>query len=212
MTRFGRDPSPSKEMEVLNRSCLAGAASRKRSRWIPRQPNPAIFARADGLSGSAPMSVLWRGSVVQRLQARLPGLVLFTFVLTHFLNHARRPRQPRRDDRRRSLADRDDALDARHAWCSLAALLVHLGLAILRIAGHAKLALAAWQWTQIGFGFAIPLLLFPHIVARASPPPCSASTRATPTSWRESGRPPCWTRRCFSSSSGCMAASACISG
>jgi hypothetical protein len=33
------------------------------------------------------MSVLWRGSVVQRLRLA-SGLVLFTFVLTHFLNHA----------------------------------------------------------------------------------------------------------------------------
>jgi len=33
------------------------------------------------------MSVLWRGSIVQRLRL-VSGLVLFTFALTHFLNHA----------------------------------------------------------------------------------------------------------------------------
>ena len=33
------------------------------------------------------MNVLWRGSCVQRLRLA-SGLVLFTFVLAHFLNHA----------------------------------------------------------------------------------------------------------------------------
>ena len=87
------------------------------------------------------MNVLWRGSVVQRLRLA-SGLVLFTFVLTHFLNHAV------------GLISLDAMIAVDH-WriavtrstlgtlVLLAALLTHLALAILRIAAHAKLALAA---------------------------------------------------------------------
>ncbi len=108
------------------------------------------------------MSVLWRGSVVQRLRLA-SGLVLFTFVLTHFLNHAV------------GLISLDAMVAVDH-WriavtrstlgtlVLLAALLTHLALAILRIAGMRSWRLPRWQWTQIGFGFAIPFLLFPHIV------------------------------------------------
>lgn len=108
------------------------------------------------------MSVLWRGSVVQRLRLA-SGLVLFTFVLTHFLNHAV------------GLISLDAMVAVDH-WriavtrstlgtlVLLAALLTHLALAVLRIAGMRSWRLPRWQWTQIGFGFAIPFLLFPHIV------------------------------------------------
>jgi adenylate cyclase len=108
------------------------------------------------------MNVLWRGSVVQRLRLA-SGLVLFSFVLTHFLNHAV------------GLISLDAMIAVDH-WriavtrstlgtlVLLAALLTHLALAILRIAGMRSWRLPRWQWTQIAFGFAIPFLLFQHIV------------------------------------------------
>ncbi len=109
------------------------------------------------------MSVLWRGSRLQRLRLA-SGLVLFAFVLAHFLNHAV------------GLISLDAMIAVDH-WrvavtrsalgtlVLVAALLIHLALAIWRIAGMRSWRLPPWQWTQIAFGFAIPLLLFPHIVA-----------------------------------------------
>ena len=109
------------------------------------------------------MSVLWRGSAVQRLRLA-SGLVLFAFVLTHFLNHAV------------GLISLDAMIAFDH-WriaitrsvlgtsVLLAAVLTHLTLAIIRIAGMRSWRLPRWQWAQIAFGLAIPFLLFPHIVA-----------------------------------------------
>ena len=87
------------------------------------------------------MSVLWRGSVVQRLQARLGSRALH--LRAHAFPQSRgRPRQPRRDDRRRSLADRGHALGARHAGAARRA--PHSSRARdLADRRHAKLALAA---------------------------------------------------------------------
>ncbi|MBV9740636.1 MAG: adenylate/guanylate cyclase domain-containing protein, partial [Hyphomicrobiales bacterium] len=108
------------------------------------------------------MSVLWRGSAVQRLRLA-SGLVLFAFVLTHFLNHAV------------GLISLDAMIAFDH-WriaitrsvlgtsVLLAALLTHLTLAIIRIAGMRSWRLPRWQWAQIAFGLAIPFLLFPHIM------------------------------------------------
>ena len=108
------------------------------------------------------MSVLWRGSGVQRLRLA-SGLVLFTFVLAHFLNHAM------------GLVSLDAMIAVDH-WRTaitrsvvgtvvlVSALLVHLGLAVARVAGLRSWRMPPWQLTQIAFGFAIPFLLFPHIV------------------------------------------------
>ena len=108
------------------------------------------------------MSILWRGSWVQRLRLA-SGLVLFAYVLTHFLNHAV------------GLVSLDAMISADH-WrvavtrsalgtlVLVAALLIHVALAIARIAGIRSWRLPPWQATQIAFGFAIPFLLLPHIV------------------------------------------------
>ncbi len=95
--------------------------------------------------------------------ARL-GLVLFTFVLTHFLNHAI------------GLVSLDAMIAVDH-W-RIAITRSMLGTLVLARGAPrpsrardcedrraAKLAhAAAGSWTQIAFGFAIPFLLFPHIV------------------------------------------------
>ena len=108
------------------------------------------------------MGVLWRGSLVQRLRL-VSGLVLFTFALTHFLNHAV------------GLMSLDAMIAVDH-WriavtrsppgttVLVAALLTHVGLAVWRVAGMRSWRLPRWQLTQILFGFAIPFFLLPHII------------------------------------------------
>ncbi|MBV9566768.1 MAG: (2Fe-2S)-binding protein, partial [Hyphomicrobiales bacterium] len=108
------------------------------------------------------MSILWRGSWVQRLRLA-SGLVLFSYVLTHFLNHAV------------GLISLDAMIAVDHWRVAItrsvpgtlvlvAALVIHVALAIWRIAGIRSWRLPPWQLTQIAFGFAVPFLLFQHIV------------------------------------------------
>jgi adenylate cyclase len=109
-----------------------------------------------------PTPTLWRGSLIQK--ARLcSGLVLFVFAAMHFINHAL------------GLVSLD-AMDAFDDWrltitrsvigslVLLTALLTHVGLAAWRLVRRRSLKLPPWEWAQIGLGFAIPLLLLPHIV------------------------------------------------
>ncbi len=108
------------------------------------------------------MHILLRGGTAQRLRLG-SGLVLFTFALTHFLNHSL------------GLV----SIDAMHAfqdWRTLinrslpggiilgTALLVHISFALLKLMRRSTLKMPAWELTQILFGLAIPFLLFPHIV------------------------------------------------
>jgi adenylate cyclase len=105
---------------------------------------------------------LWRGSLVQRLRLA-SGLVLFSFVLAHFLNHAV------------GLVSLDAMVAVDH-WriavtrstigtaVLLAALLTHLALAVGKIATMRSWRLPRWQVAQLAFGFAIPFLLIPHVV------------------------------------------------
>jgi adenylate cyclase len=108
------------------------------------------------------MHVLWRGTLAQRLRLA-SGLVLFAFAATHFLNHAL------------GLISLDAmlAFDAMRlavtrSWPGTAiltaALLVHIGMALARIAQRRTLRLPLWELVQIALGLAIPLLLLPHIV------------------------------------------------
>jgi adenylate cyclase len=108
------------------------------------------------------MSVLWRGSSVQRLRL-VSGLVLFTFALTHFLNHAV------------GLISLEAMIAADH-WriavtrsfpgtvVLVAALVTHVGLAIAKLVSMRSWRLPRWQLTQALFGLAIPFFLLPHIV------------------------------------------------
>ena len=93
----------------------------------------------------------------------LSGLVLFGFATTHFLNHALGLI---------SVEAMHDAQQWRLAitrslpgtFVLAAALLTHVAMAMVKLAGRATLRLPAWELAQIVTGLAIPFLLFPHIV------------------------------------------------
>ncbi len=98
----------------------------------------------------------------QRLQI-ISGLILFTFVLFHFTNHAL------------GLVSLDLMLSfqkfrqffSRSLIGSVilgAALLTHMGLVLYRLAMRSSLKLPLWDWTRILLGLSIPILLIPHIV------------------------------------------------
>ena len=108
------------------------------------------------------MHVLTRGDLLQRLRL-VTGLVLFTFAATHFANHAL------------GLV----SLDAMHAvqgwrkmvtrsWPGsivlLSAFVVHIALALYRIALRLTWKLPFWEAAQIASGLSIPLFLITHVV------------------------------------------------
>lgn len=109
---------------------------------------------------SAPASALLRGSVVQRLRIA-SGLILFTFVLFHFTNHALGIWSI-------------PAMDAMQAWRTAvtrsvpgtivlgAAFLTHLGLNLYKIARRSTWRMPPWEALQIALGLAIPVLLARH--------------------------------------------------
>jgi len=108
------------------------------------------------------MHVLARGDLTQRLRL-ITGLVLFAFAATHFANHAL------------GLV----SLEAMHAvqdwrkavtrsWPGsivlLSAFLVHIALALLRVAQRLTWKLPLWEAAQIATGLSIPLFLITHVV------------------------------------------------
>ena len=108
------------------------------------------------------MHILTRGDYLQR--ARLvSGLILFTFVLTHFLNHA---------VGLVSLETMQEIQDLRklvtRSWLGsavlLAALVTHILLALYKLANRKTVRLPPWELLQMCLGLLIPFLLFPHIV------------------------------------------------
>jgi adenylate cyclase len=108
----------------------------------------------------APASQLLRGSLAQRLRI-LSGLVLFTFALTHFLNHAlgiwsieaMQDVQEWRTAVTRSVAG---------SVVLASALVTHMGLNLYKIARRSTWRMPAWEALQIGLGLAIPVMLFWH--------------------------------------------------
>lgn len=108
------------------------------------------------------MHVLVRGGWQQRLRLGA-GLILFTFSALHFFNtalalvslHAVETFDDWRTSVTRSLPG---------TVVLSAALLVHVGLALHKLAGRSTLHLPRWELFQIGTGLAIPILLLPHIV------------------------------------------------
>jgi adenylate cyclase len=100
--------------------------------------------------------------MVRRLRL-VSGLVLFVFVLTHFLNHAL------------GLVSLE-ALEAGRLWflafwrsppatlLLYGALLLHLGLAVRRLYRRRRLVMPAWEATQLLTGLAIPPLLILHLL------------------------------------------------
>ena len=108
------------------------------------------------------MAILERGSVRQKLMLA-SGLVLFAFAATHFLNHAV------------GLVSLEAMHDVQHLRWSVTrswpgsfilslALIMHMVLALIKLATRATLRLPAWELVQIGLGLLIPFLLLPHIV------------------------------------------------
>lgn len=108
------------------------------------------------------MSILWRGSWATRLRIA-SGLVLFVFVLFHFLNIGLGLISP---------ALLDDGQDARQLITRslagtvvlYAALIIHAALALTNLAMRRNLRMPLWEAAQFGFGLLIPLLLLKHIV------------------------------------------------
>jgi adenylate cyclase len=94
----------------------------------------------------------------------LSGLVLFSFALSHFVNHAA------------VLAGLDFANTVQD-WRLLVsqstaariilplAAVVHITLGLGRLVGRSTLRLPRWEWLQIATGIAVPILLIPHVVA-----------------------------------------------
>lgn len=108
------------------------------------------------------MHILARGDIFQRLRLA-SGLLLFIFALAHFLNTA---------VGLVSLEQMDE-IDRWRVWVirSLpgtiifaSALVVHITLALYKLANRSTLRLPPWELVQILFGLLIPFLLFPHIV------------------------------------------------
>lgn len=103
------------------------------------------------------------GPLDQRLRLA-SGLVLFTFALTHFLNHALG---------NVSLAAMQAGQDLRYVvWSSLpgqvvlyGAFTVHVGLGLAKLARRRTLRMPAWEASQILLGLAIPYVLIKHVIA-----------------------------------------------
>lgn len=103
----------------------------------------------------------WRDPQVLRLAS---GLVLFTFALTHFLNHALG---------HISLEAMSEVQDVRRAlWRSwpgtillYGAAFVHIGLGLWKIVNRRTWRMPAWEALQIGLGIIIPFLLVRHLAA-----------------------------------------------
>lgn len=107
------------------------------------------------------MHILLRGTVSQRLRIA-SGLVLFTFALTHFLNHAL------------GLVD-IDTMQTVQDWRTAVtrsvpgtivlglALLTHVSLALYKLAGRRTLKIPPWELIQLLLGLSIPFLLIPHV-------------------------------------------------
>lgn len=108
------------------------------------------------------MHVLVRGDHLQRLRL-ITGLILFTFVATHFLNHAL------------GLVSLD-AMEAMQVWRKavtrswpgtivlLSAFGIHVLLALYKLSLRLTWRLPFWEAAQIASGFSIPLFLITHAV------------------------------------------------
>ena len=156
------------------------------------------------------MHVLLRGDDLQRLRIG-SGLILFLFATTHFLNHAL------------GLVNIELMHEVQQwrwvvtrSWLGtfvlLMALLIHMTLALLKLANRSTLRLPPWELAQIGLGLLIPFLLLPHIVNTRVARVLFGWRTITSMSWRASGRPALCCRARCSCWSGCTAASACTTG
>ena len=108
------------------------------------------------------MNQLWRGSLATRLRIA-SGLVLFTYALTHFLNIGLGLLSP-------------DLMDRAQDWRQLVtrslpgsfllygAFLIHMTLALTKLARRGTLRMPFWEAAQIVLGIVIPILLVAHLI------------------------------------------------
>lgn len=103
-----------------------------------------------------------RGSVAQRLRL-IAGLILLLFAVTHFLNHAAGLFGFEAMERMQTVR-----FWVTRSWPGSIvlglALVVHVGLALAKLAARRTLRMPAWEALQIATGLLIPLLLIDHVV------------------------------------------------
>lgn len=108
------------------------------------------------------------GSILQNsylLRAKTAsGVILFLFVTAHLMNHAAGlfgPEALEQGQRIRMIVTR--------SWLGAGALAaaaaVHVLYALGRLSERATMRLRAWEMAQVALGFAIPVLLIPHVAA-----------------------------------------------
>lgn len=108
------------------------------------------------------MDDLWRGSWSTRLRIA-SGLVLFTYALTHFLNIGLGMLSPELMDRAQDW--RQVVTRSLPGTVLLyGAFLVHMTLALVKLAGRGTLRMPFWEAAQILLGLIIPLLLVAHLI------------------------------------------------
>lgn len=107
------------------------------------------------------MHTLARGDITQRLRLA-SGLVLFTFVATHLANHALGLVGL---DAMQAMQDGRKAVT--RTWIGsgvlLAAFVVHIALALAKIAFRHTWRMPPWEALQIATGVTVPFLLMPHV-------------------------------------------------
>lgn len=90
------------------------------------------------------------------------GLILFSFVLCHFANHAFGLVSPGMMNRAQAVLLAPWQYPPIEALL-VAAALVHLAIALRSIWIRRTLRLAMWEWLQVGLGLCIPFLLITHL-------------------------------------------------
>ena len=108
------------------------------------------------------MHVLARGDLLQRLRLAT-GLILFTFAATHFANHALglvslEAMQGMQDWRKLITRSWPGSI------VLLGAFVIHIALALYRIALRLTWRLPFWEAAQVVSGLSIPLFLITHVV------------------------------------------------
>lgn len=103
------------------------------------------------------------GTLGQRLRLTA-GLILFTFALTHFFNHALGNISLKAMQAGQDL--RYEVMSTLAAQIALyGAFTVHISLALWKLARRRTLRMPPWEALQLLFGLAIPYLLIKHVIA-----------------------------------------------
>ena len=150
----GTWPRSSERQHVQRRFTKTGASY---SHWR----DPAYGRRGWTAGNPNHMHILLRGDFAAARIAS--GLILFAFAATHFLNHALGLVNIETDARGAAVALGRHPL-VLGTFVLLMALLMHIALALYKLANRSTLRLPPWELVQIALGLLIPFLLFPHIV------------------------------------------------